>query len=74
MGQAWGEERRGARRILVRKTKGKKLLRKPEHKIGCNTNMDLTQIGLEGVDWIDRAKGRNKGRAVMNAKMNYLVT
>jgi hypothetical protein len=67
-------DRRGAYRILVRKPKGKKLLRKPEYIYEYNINMDLTQIGLEGVDWIDRAQGTDKGRAVMNAIMNYLVT
>ena len=36
--------------------------------------MYLTQIGLEGVDWIGLAQGKDKGRAVMNTKINYLVT
>jgi hypothetical protein len=58
----------------VRKPRGKKLLRKSEHIYEYSINMDLTQIGLEGVDWIGRAQSTDKGRAVMNAKMNYLVT
>ena len=62
IGGIWGRhgERRVACRILVRKPKGKKLRRKTEHKNEYNINMDLTQIDLEGVDWIDRAQGRDK--------------
>ena len=37
--------------------------------------MDLTQIDLEGVDWIDRAQGRDKegGGAIVNAEMNFFL-
>ena len=32
--------------------------------------MDLREIGLEGVDWIDLAHDREKWRAVVNTVMN----
>ena len=77
IGGIWGRhgERRVACRILVRKPKGKKLRRKTEHKNEYNINMDLTQIDLEGVDWIDRAQGRDKegGGAIVNAEMNFFL-
>jgi hypothetical protein len=32
--------------------------------------MDLREIGWDGVDWIDVAKGRGQWRAVVNTVMN----
>jgi hypothetical protein len=33
--------------------------------------VDLKQIGLEGVDWIDLAQDRDKWQAVVSAVMNH---
>jgi hypothetical protein len=35
------------------------------------TEMDLQEVGVGGVDWIDLAQGRNRWRAVVNAIMNF---
>jgi len=34
-----------------------------------NIKMSLKEIGIEGVDWIDLAQGRDKWRAAVNAVM-----
>jgi len=33
--------------------------------------MDLQEVGVGGMDWIDLAQGRNRWRAVVNAIMNF---
>jgi hypothetical protein len=35
--------------------------------------MDLSEIGLEGVDWIHLAQDRDQWRAVVNTVMNLRV-
>jgi hypothetical protein len=35
--------------------------------------MDITEIGLEGADWIHRAQDRDQWRAVVNTVMNFRV-
>jgi hypothetical protein len=35
--------------------------------------MDLQEIGLGGLDWIDLAQDTNRRRAVLNAVMNLRV-
>jgi len=48
-------ERRGAYKILVEKLEGKKPLGTPRHRWENNINMDLKEIVLVVVDWIDEA-------------------
>ena len=36
------------------------------HVLEDNTKLSLTEVGLEGVEWIDLAQDRDKWRAVMN--------
>jgi hypothetical protein len=38
-----------------------------------NIKMDLKEIGLGGVDWIDLAQDRDKCRAVVNTIMKLRV-
>jgi hypothetical protein len=35
--------------------------------------MDLREIGWDGMDWIDLAQDRYKGRALVNTVMNLQV-
>jgi hypothetical protein len=35
--------------------------------------MDLREIGLDGVDWIDLVQDRDQWRALVNTVMNLLV-
>jgi hypothetical protein len=38
-----------------------------------NIKMDLREIGLDGVDWIDLAKDRDQWRALVYMVMNLRV-
>jgi hypothetical protein len=38
-----------------------------------NIKIDLREIGRDGVDWIDLAQDRYKGRALVNTVMNLRV-
>jgi hypothetical protein len=42
-------------KIVVGKPEEKRQLRRPRCRWGDNIKMDLREIGLEGVDWINRA-------------------
>jgi hypothetical protein len=35
-----------------------------------NIKMDLREIGLDGVDWIDMAQDRDQWRALVNTVLN----
>jgi hypothetical protein len=66
-------EKRNARRILVGKPEGKRPLGIPRIRWLNNSNMDLREIGSEGMDWIDLAQDRNRWRALVNTVMNLRV-
>jgi hypothetical protein len=53
-----GEERK-LYWVLVGKPKGKKPLGRPRHRWEDGIRMDLREIGLEGVDWIQLAQDRD---------------
>jgi hypothetical protein len=38
-----------------------------------NIEMDLREIGWDGMDWIDLAQDRDQWRALVNAVMNLRV-
>jgi hypothetical protein len=38
-----------------------------------NIKMDLTEIGWDGVDWIDMAQDRDQWRALVNTVLNLRV-
>jgi hypothetical protein len=66
-------EKRNACRILVRKPEGKRPLGRPRRKLMDNIKMDLREIGLDGMAWIDLAQGRDQWRALANTVMNLRV-
>jgi hypothetical protein len=47
-----GEKRSAYRRILVGKPEGERPLGRPRHRWVDNINMDLREIGWDGMDWI----------------------
>ena len=68
-----GEER-GAYRVLVGKSEGKRpLRRRPRRRWVDNIRMDLQEVGCGHVDWIGLARDRDGWRKLVNAVMNLRV-
>jgi hypothetical protein len=63
-------EKKNAYRILVAKPGGKRPRRRPRRRCLDNIKMDLTQIGWDGMDWIDMDQCKDQRRALVNAAMN----
>jgi hypothetical protein len=66
-------EKRNAYRILVGKPEGKRPLGRPTRRWVDNIKMDLTEIGWDGMDWIDLAQNRDRWRALMNMAKKFRV-
>jgi hypothetical protein len=64
---------RNACRILVGKPEGKRLIRRPRHSWVANIEIDLREIGWDGMNWINPAQDRDYWRALVNAVMNLQV-
>jgi hypothetical protein len=60
-------------RLLVGKPEGKRPLGRPRRRRIYNIKMDLLEIGLSVVDWIDLAQDRYMWRALVNSVMNLRV-
>jgi hypothetical protein len=67
-----GEERK-VYKVLVGKPKGKRPLGRPRRRWEDGIRMDLREIGLGSVDWIQLAQDRDRWRAIVNAVMNLRV-
>ena len=67
-----GEER-GAYRVLVGKTEGKRPLGRSRHRCVGNIRMDLQEMGCGYVDWIGLAQDRDRWRTFVSAVMNLRV-
>jgi hypothetical protein len=63
-------ETRNSCRILVGKPEGKRPLGRPRRRWVDNVNMDLSEIGWGGMDWIDLPQDRDQWRAFVNTAMN----
>jgi hypothetical protein len=57
----------------VEKPEGKRPLRRPRSRWVDNIQMDLTEIGWGGMDWIDLARDRDQWRTLVNAAMNLRI-
>jgi len=64
------EEKRGAYRVLVGKSEGKRQLGRDRRR---GRIMDLQEVGWGGTDWIDEAHDRDRWRALAVAGMNLRV-
>jgi hypothetical protein len=67
-----GEERK-VYKVLVGKPEGKRPLERPRRRWEDGIRMDLREIGLGGVDWIQLAQDRDRWRAVVSAVMNLWI-
>jgi hypothetical protein len=52
------EEGKGAYRVLVGRPEGKRPLGRPRRRWEDNIKMDLTEIGIDGTNWIQLAQDR----------------
>jgi hypothetical protein len=68
-------ERRGAQRVLVGRTEGRKPLGRPRHSLEDNIKVKLQEVGRGGTDWIALvlAQNRDRRQALVNAVMNLQV-
>jgi hypothetical protein len=66
-------EKRNVYRLLVEKPEGKRPLGRPRSRCIDNIKMDLSEIGMNVVDWIGLAQDRYRKRAVVNSVMNFWV-
>jgi hypothetical protein len=46
---------------------------RPRRRWVDNIEIDLGEIGCDGVDWIDRAQDTDQWRALVNMVLNLLV-
>jgi hypothetical protein len=67
------EEWTGVYRVLVGRPEGKRPLGRPRHKWEDNIKMDLREIEIDGVNWIQLARERVQWRAFVNTVMNLRV-
>jgi hypothetical protein len=66
-------EKRNIYTLLVGMPEGKRPLGRPRHRWIDNIKMDLSETGLNIVDWIGLAQDRYRWRALVNAVMNLRV-
>jgi hypothetical protein len=64
---------RSVYRVLVGKPDGKRPLGKSRHRWEDDMTVDLQEMRLGGMDWIDLAQDREKWRADLNVVMNLRV-
>jgi hypothetical protein len=66
-------EGRGVYKVLVGRPKGRRPLGRPRHRWEDNVKMDLREIEIEGVNWIQLAQDRVQWWACVNMVMNLCV-
>ena len=70
MGGTCGAYGGGEHRVLVGKPEGKRPAGRPRNRWEDNINIDLQEVGCEGMNWIELAQNMDRWRAVLNAVMN----
>jgi hypothetical protein len=66
-------EGRGVYRVLVGRTEGKRPLGRLRSRWEDNIKMDLSEIGIDGANWIQLAQDRVQWRVCVNTVMNLRV-
>jgi len=66
-------ERRAVYSVLMGKPEGKRSLERSRRRWENNIEMDLQEMGSEGIDWIDLAQDTDRWWALVNAVMNLRV-
>jgi hypothetical protein len=66
-------EKRGAYRVLVGRSEGRRPLGRPRRRWEDNIKMDLREVGRVGMNWIELAQYRERWRTLVNAVMNLRV-
>jgi hypothetical protein len=66
-------ETRNSYRILVGKREEKGPLGRPRSRWVNNIKIDLSEIGWDGMDWIDLTQEREQWMALLNTVMNLRV-
>lgn len=64
-------EKRNSYIILVGNPEGNKSLRRRRHGVVYYVKLDLTEIGLEGVDWVYLVRYRDQWLTIVNAVMSH---
>jgi hypothetical protein len=67
------EEGRGVYRVLFGKPESKRLLGRPRRRWEDNIKLDLSEIGIDGVNWIRLAQDKIQWRAFLNTVLNLRV-
>ena len=67
------EEGRSAFKMLTGKPTGKRPLGRPRRRWEDNIRMDLEEIGINTVNWVDSAQDRDYWRALDKAALILLV-
>jgi hypothetical protein len=73
MWHAWIIKERNVYRVLIGNPDGKRPLGRPRRRWEDGIKMDLREIGLWSVDWIQLAQDRDRWLAVVSAVMNLRV-
>jgi hypothetical protein len=66
-------EGRGVYRVLVGRPEGKRPLERPRRRWESNMKMDLREIGIDEVNWIQLAQDAVRWRAFVSKDMNLRV-
>jgi hypothetical protein len=66
-------EGRGVYRVLVGRPEGKRPQGRPRHRWEDKIKLEIREIGINGVNWIQLARDRVQWRAFVNMVMNLRV-